>query len=266
MTTTNSNDLFGNSSDSTVQPDLVYDPNTNYVAQLVGEGKKFHGASEQEAYNKLAFSKLEADRFIQHINSQKDEMRQELNTRRRVEDMLTQLTSSQQQQQQKLPPSNDDNQDNERGNVMTHKEPTMVGLTPDQTEAIVEAKLRERANMERSVAGIQKILGADYKITLNEEAKKLNLSTEFVNQLAKTNPDAFIKLFDKPQAQVDTRIPSSSINSSSLSSGKNLTGERTKSYYKELKRTDPVKYASKEVQLQEYKDAIRLGEAFFDTE
>ena len=40
---------------------LEFDPNSNYVEQLVGEGKKFTDP------NKLAFGKLQADQHIERI-------------------------------------------------------------------------------------------------------------------------------------------------------------------------------------------------------
>lgn len=246
-------DLFGETF-----TDPSYDPNKDYISELVGPGKKIFDEDERQAFNKLAYSKLEADRFIERLKQERDADRQELNARDRLEELLTKMQSQTNNQSA----SNVDNQGTSRDSVSAQT--TTVGLTPQQVEDLFEAKLRERTNFQQSVEGIKKLFGSDYQPKLDAEAKKLGLTKDFVNNLAKTNPQAFIRLFE-PAAKQETDIltpPQSSVNTNSFSP----TGGqvRTQKWYKDLKAKDPVKYRSKEIQLQEYQDAIKLGEKFFD--
>jgi hypothetical protein len=41
------------------------------------------------------------------------------------------------------------------------------------------------------------------------------------------------------------------------------TGERDSSYYDNLRKTDPKRYFTQEVQAQRHRDALKLGEKFF---
>jgi hypothetical protein len=40
-------------------------------------------------------------------------------------------------------------------------------------------------------------------------------------------------------------------------------GERDSSYYDNLRKTDPKRYFTQEVQAQRHRDALKLGEKFF---
>lgn len=240
-------DLFGSLPDQSYE----FDPEKNYVEELVGEGKKFSDP------NKLAYGKIESDRFISRLQQENETLREDLLARQRLEEIVTKLTPQAQNNQST---SNDDNHNRQRD--VDDRPP--AGLTPEQAEQLVEQKLRERTNFERSLSGVKKVFGENYQHKLDSEAKKLGLSKEFVNQLAKTNPDAFVRMFQGTvvQQQNDILQPSNSVNSEAFRP--NTSSEKTAKYYKELKKSNPALYNSKEVQLQEYRDAMRLGEKFFD--
>lgn len=237
---------------------LEFDPNSNYVEQLVGEGKKFTDP------NKLAFGKLQADQHIERIQRENEAMRKEILTRQRLEELVTKLGSTVENKQSA---SNDNNQDSERQDGV---DKSLTGLTPEQAEQMITTKMREKDNFDRALNGIKAAFGDDYQTKLDTEAKRLGLSTEDVNKLAKTNVDLFLRIFqesaNKPPTD-STYTPSSSINTNSLSSQKAqmiVNGVRTEQYYKDLKAKDAKTYWSPKVQLQEHNDAMKLGAAFFN--
>lgn len=237
---------------------LEFDPNSNYVEQLVGEGKKFTDP------NKLAFGKLQADQHIERIQRENEAMRKELLTRQRLEELVTKLSTTADTTQST---SNNNNQDSERHDGESK---TMTGLTPEQAEQMITTKMREKENFDRALNGIKAAFGDDYQTKLDTEAKRLGLSTEDVNKLAKTNVDLFLRIFQEGSNKPPTDnmyTPSSSINTSSLSSQKAqliVNGVRTEQYYKDLKAKDAKTYWSPKVQLQEHNDALKLGPAFFN--
>lgn len=247
------NDLF-----STKPAELEFDPESNYVEQLVGEGKKFTDP------NKLAFGKLQSDQFIERLKQENESMRKELLSRQRLEEIVTKLEPKITNQQSA---SNENNQGSERLDGET-KPTTMSGLTPEQAEALITQKMREKENFDRSLNAVKEAYGDNYQTKLDAEAKRLGLSAEDVNKLAKTNTDLFVQIFKGTNTTPsDNYTPSSSINTTSLSSHKpqlTINGIKTEQYYRELKAKDPVAYRSPAIQKQEMQDAIKLGVAFFN--
>lgn len=234
---------------------LEYDPNTNYLEQLVGDGKKFSDP------NKLGFSAMEKDRFIERLKSENAEMRKSINTSEKLEQLVTKLTPK------TTSTSNDDNHNSERNDALPPVVNT-AGLTPEQAEQLFQTKMNERDNFSKAIDGVKRAYGADYQTKLDAEAKKLGLNANEVNTLAKSNPELFLRIFQgTPQdTSMDFTPPSSSINPAyNSSTGKEMiSGVRTEKYYADLKASDPKKYWSKAVQAQEYKDATKLGQSFFN--
>lgn len=239
-------------------PTTEFNPETDYFSTLVGEGKKYRDQ------NALAYSRLENERFTERLKQENEAMRKDITAKARLEELVTKLSTVQPTTTTTQSPTNDNNQNNNR-DVATV--PSTAGLTPQQVDEIFEKRLNERNNYNRSVEGLKGIFGDDYQHKLDSEASKLGLGKEFVNNLAKTNPNAFLRLFEGAK-QEDMNMftpPPSSINTSAMKTpATTLNGVRTEKFYQELKQKDPVKYWSKEVQQQEYNDAIKLGEAYFN--
>ena len=254
-------DLFSNKNEDQFQLPPEYDPNVNYVEQLVGEGKKFHAPDEKEAINKLAFSKLESDRFVERLKQEQATLRSDLMARQRLEDLVTRLGTS---EQNKQAPSTEDNQDQERMNTVNNQQ-DFKGMTAEEVTALLDERMRTKANLDRVTNSLKSVYGDNYETVLNAEAKVLNVSKDFVNNLAKTNPDAFIRMFVKDKSQTDMSVspPTSSVNTS-LPSGMTSNGIKTQKFYEDLKKKSPAVYWSPKVQQQEYEDAKKLGPAFFN--
>jgi hypothetical protein len=151
------------------------------------------------------------------------------------------------------------------------KVPTKVEITPEQIEELLnkklaekEAKSREQQNLESVKPLLTQKFGNNFQSKLKEEASKLGMTPEQLDQVAATNPKAFLRLVgaEDVKKQESLFTPPSGV-----STGFSMSPtEKTLSYYNQLKKDNPKLYASKELQNQRYKDAERLGEKFFDVD
>ena len=232
----------------------VIDPDKDYYTELVGEGKKFKDEKS------LARSKVEADEFIKSLTKEMGELKQELNTRARLEDLLTKVVEP------KVPPSNVENQTPREENQLPAS-----GLTADQLEEVLNRKLNERevkSNRERNVSAIKQELaskfGTGYVDVLKAKASELGVTSDWMNSLAADNPKALLKLVgaDTVQARPNDLFSAPPQNQVVTGFVPN-TQDRTQSYYNDLKKRDPKTYWHKDTQVALHKDAMRLGERFF---
>lgn len=249
------NDLYeaGGNDNST---NVSNNDDTITVDQLVGDDKQYSTVDE------LAKAKRHADQFIEQLKSElssiRDEnktLRDEANTRERLEEILDQLNSRNQSQY-------DEDLDGDNQN------PPPRSSQPDTNiDSLIEAKLtqleRERtANQNRSEAikKLKEAFGNDYKSRLEQRTEELGLTKEEMNSLAGRSPTAFLELVaPKGLSNTDDRpvsVPRSSVNPGRPNSDPQAG---TAEFYKNLKKNDPDKYWSPKVQNQLHKDAIRAA-------
>lgn len=237
------------------QDDAV-DPNKNYLEEFVGDGKKFSSVEE------LAKAKAEADAFIERLKGETAGLRQELNTRLKLEEAVERLSARQQ------PPSSEpEPKAPEQG---TEKKSATPEELETQIQKILDAE-RKKTQRERNFAAVERALqdafGPTYKRAVTEQAKKLGLGEEFLSNLAAEQPAAFLKLLDvnrQPEANsTATTAPRTSVSSEALGF-KPGDGVKRQSYYDKIKKADPKRYWSPQVQNELHREAIRQGESFFD--
>lgn len=222
-------------------------PVENARELLVGEGKKF---KDDEA---LARGKLESDRFIERLQSELQETRQELQTRLSLEEALAKL---------KEEPSNvDDNHQQER---------SPATMTPEEIDRLVQTKLeglqtqtQKARNQEMVLNELSKVWGNNYQAKLNQRAEELDLGKEFLTQLALEKPKAFLKLVIgqetspvNPNAHVP---PSTNRNTTQI----DVPEGKTFKHYEKLRKENPRLYYTPRVQAEIFQQAKRLGENFY---
>lgn len=237
------------------------DPTKSYYDELVGEGKKFR---DNEA---LARAKAESDAFIERLKNEAEGLRQELNTRLTMEQLMDKIAAK----PTETPPSQSPNQ-------MTPT-PEVKSTSPDDIEKIIEDRLSkaektrvQNANLTLVRETLEQNWGQDYVQRLKEKASELGVGEEFLQGLAKDQPKAFLKLVEadtqaKPAVQPNNTlfVPPSSQSVPRQTNGFSPSGQRTKAYYDQIKAKNPSEYWSPSVQNQMHNDALKLGEAFFDT-
>ncbi len=240
----------------------VVDHSKNYLEELVGEGKKFKTQED------LARAKLESDAFIARLQGELQGIRTELNTRLTVEQMMDKITAA----KEATNSNTNGNQPVVNGESGTKSltEADLTALVEDRLSKLEKARIQE-ANLNQVRQALTEKFGADFPSHLKQTAINLGVGEEFLNNLAKEQPKAFLALVgqqDAPKApQVQNTLfaptPSQQIPKTP---GFAPTGERKKSFYDDLKRKDAAAYWSPKVQNQMHQDAIKLGEVFFDSE
>lgn len=180
-------DLFSNATSNAA---TQVDPKAAYEA-LVGEGKKY---ATPEA---LAASRIHADKFIEKLQQETQELRKELDQRLTVEQLMTKLNANQ---------VSDDA--GNRGHIPQppHLEPNPQGvqLTEDAVAKMVQQELsrhqnatREQANTAVVVNELKKVYGENYVDAMQARLNELGISKEAAIQMAATMPKAYIELVGK---------------------------------------------------------------------
>ena len=244
-------------------PTPTVDPSKKYFDELVGENGKFKTPED------LARAKVESDRFIEQLKAEAAGLRQELNTRLTLEQMMDKISAPRNETPDPIPGSNQSPSNGEGG---------AKALNPEDLDRIIEQRLQEaekRRMQEVNLNQVREVLtekfGPDFATHLKQTAANLGIGEDFLNNLAKEQPKAFLKLIDseapKQAAPASTGLftPPKGQSIPSNSGSFAPTGERKQSYYDDIKRRDPSLYWSPKVQNQMHQDAIRLGETFFDT-
>jgi hypothetical protein len=233
------------------------DPNKDYLAELVGDDKKFKTSQD------LAKGKAEADRFILQLQEELAGIRQDLNTRVTLEAFMDKMNTTKPLET----PSTDQNNQNDPGTGEK-------GITTADIERLLEERISAReaqrtqeTNVSEVKSKLTEAFGPDYVNKLKAKTSELGLSEDFMSKLAKEQPKAFLQLIGVSATQ-SRQAPTNSLFTppSSNSQGSFApTADKSHSTYEALRKSDPAKYWTPEVQNQLHKDAQRLGERFFVT-
>lgn len=245
-------DLFKDPQD---QEDL--DTTKNFLEELVGEGKKFK--TEQD----LARGKVEADRFIAQLQGEIAGIRQELTTRLTLEQFMDKMNIK---DGAGAPSQNgSDNQEDRSGG---EKQLSLEDIQRLIDEGVTkkETQRAQERNLEFVQQKLVESFGNEYVSKLKATSQETGLSEQALQNMAKESPKAFLKLVGATETRQQS--PANSLftppaNQARNPSGFQPTGEKTKSYYDELKKRNAAEYWSPTVQNQMHKDAQRLGERFF---
>lgn len=233
------------------------DPNKDYLAELVGEGKKFKDVQD------LARGKWEADLHIKNVESVQDDLRtdflrlkQDYESRAKLEELVDQLASREQ-----LPP---------RENTQSERTGTPV-IDPNMIEGLVSKKVQEIESYKKQIenqnlvgAKLHERFGDNYQNVVKQQIAELDLSVEDFDLLAKNNPKLLFRTLgiDQPaRTEPFNSPPRSSQRTDSFSPSGN---KRTWSYYQKMRKENPELYYSAKTTNQKLEDYKALGEAFED--
>lgn len=237
-----------------------FDPNKNYLEELVGDGKKFKSPEE------LARGKAESDDYISHLLKEHDALKQDYakalsdaKAKANFEDMLTRY-------------ENIRNNDTGSFNQADPEDDEKPSLDLKQIETLVSNKIAETAKQQEQEKNFKAVqnklkeqLGSNYSAVLKQRIDNTpGLTIEMVDQLARTSPDAVFNLLGMNQKS-DSPItaPHSSLRSDNFSPSSQT--KRTRSYYVKMRKENPTQYYNPKTSLQMYEDAKNIPD-FFDTE
>lgn len=228
------------------------DPNKDYLSELVGEGKKYR---DEKA---LAVSKVHADRLIDDLKRQLQETQSELQTRNRLEELLTEATNK------RADPRPDPVDQSQNRNEVVND------LTPEKVESLISERLSQHErtrsaseNVRAVKQALEKQYGPEYAHVLKQVADASGVTTEWLQNTAQENPRLVLNLVqaNQPKKEAYLTPPSNALNPNLAPQNE----ERTWAYYQKLKTKDSKYYESKEVQSQMHRDALRLQDRFFVT-
>lgn len=228
----------------------VVDENTDFLAALVGEGKKFKDVSD------LAKGKAEADAYIERLKAENAGVREELTKRDRLQELIDRLEPKSQPPQQQQEHNQKPNAENPEA------------FDPSKLNEIVEKMLSERdkrsaaeKNIEAVMLALSQKLGPQYREKLVAKSRELGVSPEWMTSVAEQSPNAFYNLIglNAPQSREGFTPPAGGRQSSFEPANPN----RDKKYYDALKARNSAEYWSPTVQNQMHKDALAQGEKFF---
>lgn len=228
----------------------VVDENTDFLAQLVGEGKKFGDVAA------LAKGKAESDAFIARLQGELAGLREELTKRDRLGELIDRLEKP---TAPTTPPA-----------AETPPQPQSEGFDPSKLEDIVKRMLegeRQKTLAEQNLDTVKKTLeqrfGPGYGHHLKEKAAQLGVSTDFLDQTAKQSPTAFFNILGI-NSQASNGGGYTPPASQGRPSFEPANAQRDMAFYNKLKASDPSKYWSPAIQNQMHNDALKLGEKFFN--
>src|SRR5882672_6735727 len=246
--------------DDLFQPndEIIVDPNKNYLADYVGEGKKFKTPED------LAKSKFHADTYIPILEKRLDqerterlELKKEFETRAKLEELITQLTKTQATTTQPI---------TQESKVEPQVLPPV--LDANKLDELMSTKINQWDHEKRQVANVSEVrgklkerFGSNFQDALKAKADELGVSPTFLNNLAKDHPQVLYKTLglDQKVQAVNLNVPHTTQRFAPQGEQK-----RTWDYYQKMKKEQPEVYNNPRTALQMQRDAIELGDAFKD--
>lgn len=248
------------------------------VSALVGPGKKYKDVQA------LAASRLEADQYIARLEAENRQARDELQKRisetdgiKSLTDLLTSTLKPGPQNQPAPSPAGSP----------TPPASGSTGVDTRAIEGLVTKILNERTteaerslNANTSYSGLTKVYGteSEAKTAITKRAQELNLPTAKLVDLARTSPQAFFQIMGINPGEAATRSTAGDITAGIQTTGRTTaspgaatgsTGSQkpgTFQYYEAMRKAEPKKYWTSEVQNRLYKDLNANPEFFWGRE
>lgn len=232
-------------------------PQESFVAKLV-EAKGENWSNPEV----LAKGKLEADTYIQQLETQLTQMREDLGKQDYAAKLLDQLQNKAADPttaKPVMPNKNNDIGGTSEGN-------TNPSLSEEDLKSLVEQTLTAREkdsvvkqNLSFVDAELEKSFGTNAKATVQNKAKELGISIERMQEIAAESPNAFFSLIGEPKKSFNPMV-----QGSVRTEGVNMqtSAERNWSYYQNLRKSDRHTYYSPKIQQQLMEDKMRMGDKF----
>lgn len=236
------------------------DPDKDYLQELVGENKKFKTDKD------LAKGKYESDLYIKTLEKRLDEMRSDYlkmrednAARAKLEELVDQLGNHNKQPTSSNAPT-----------LVNEGLKEKSGIDMKEFDSLVDSKLlsyerqkKQTENFDGVKSKLREAWGNNYTSILKDKMVELNLTEEFVNDLAKNHPTVLYKTLELDQRKQESfqAPPRPTQRTDNFAPTGN---KRTWSYYQNLKKTNPDLYWNPKTTSQMHLDAQTLGTAFED--
>jgi hypothetical protein len=231
----------------------------DYFNLLVGPDKKF---KDEKA---LAKGKYHSDQHAANLEQELKGLRQELETRLTLEKFLEQTKKEKEMSQSPAPSPIAPAPHGEEGRkdvtpAMTKEEILAITKQAIETE---RKQSTVSSNLEQVKKELVKTWGPNYVAHLEAKAKELNVGPEFLNKLAAEAPQAALAiLLDNKAKAPNQDLPPQASARTIYSTSNTPTGVMYNEDYERLRKEDPKRYWSKDVQAKRHRDALALGVDF----
>ena len=248
----------GTATEQTTQPEQAQEaipPQDSFLSKLV-EAKGENWSNPEV----LAKGKLEADSYIQTLETQLSHMREDLKKKEYQEEVLDQLQKKATDStavNNGVPNNNNSNADGEN---------TTRNISEEDLKSLVEKTLTERdkdsvvkQNLRLVNEEMEKSYGTEATAKIQEKAQELGMSFERMQQIASESPNAFFNLIGEPKKDFRPMV-----QGSVRTEGVNMqaSSERDWNYYQNLRRDNRSLYYTPKVQRQLMEDKGRMGDRF----
>ena len=219
--------------------------NPNMGSEFVGEGKKY--ATVDDALKSIA----PAQEHISNLEKEMGELREELTKRDSAQEILNRIDAS--------------NSAKDTPTAGLDKE--AVAQLVNETVSRMDSNKILDANKREVNDKLNSIYGDKSNEVVSTKAKELGVSVEYLQSTAEQSPKAFyqmVGLTDKSESKDNSMNFNSDVNTENLQ--KNLSGSiqhGTYKYYQALRKDNPSKYYTVEVQRDLHKHAKELGDNFY---
>lgn len=202
----------------------------------------------------LAKGKAYADQFIDFLEEQNEGLKEELSKRLNAEKLLEEMKKSREIVAE------------------PQKEADASGFEAEDLNALIEQKINtvnQKKVFERNVlevdAKVKEIYGEKSKDFIAQKATELGLGLSYLGDVAARSPSAFYNLIglDVKRTVSSGDVSKGTINSESLDKNVSLV-DGTWNSYKELRKKDPARFFSTEVQRKMFADRKTKGDAFYN--
>jgi hypothetical protein len=220
----------------------------NYLEELVGEGKKFGTVDD------LAKGKFHADTMIETLKAEIASLKEANANGSNIQTLLDEI--------KKIKGEPDDN--GGQPPVQSQSNPPPQNIEELVLSTLDKAKQTELVNRNREtvVSKLNEVWGADAGKNLQKTARELGVSVDYLNNVAQQSPKAFFTLTGldaNRTAPSGTTVPTSTVNF-----GGKTSNVRDAKFYRELKQANPKLYNDSKTKVQMHRDALSMGEAFFN--
>lgn len=233
-----------------------FDETKNYLEELVGEDKKFKDVDA------LAKGKAYADSMIDKMTAEQKQLREdylslrnEYNTRARLEDLVEKLSTQQPSSSNSNPQANEDRN---KPDFDLTKLPELVSSEINK----IEGQRKQDQNFREVQSKLTERFGTNYQNVLKSQIDELGITSSELTELARNNPKLLykaLKLDEEPTQDLFQAPPQSQRRSDNFSPS---VKRRDWDFYEKMRLDKPDVYWDPKTQVQMHKDAQELGKAF----
>jgi hypothetical protein len=251
-------DIFNNNNtkpeDDQPNGDTIHTANetTSLLESYVGDGKKYKSPEE------LAKGYQNADQYINQMQTENEQLRGELDKRLNAEDMVDRIKREHEELQASMKA-----QENTTPQLDEKALSDLISQTLDQKNTQKVAQ----DNIQAVDSKMKELFGTDKASEiLQTKSKELNLSVEYLAEVAAKSPDGFYSLLGIGRDKTITpSITASTTNTEAVAKVNSIGAVEADTWnsFESLRRSDPKKYYTPTVQNKLFKARQDKGQAFY---